>query len=162
MSARETDPSTVTAAADPPDAGSVTPARGDFPVFRAMGTRWMDNDVYGHVNNVVYYSYFDTAVNGWLLDATATDIRSLPAIGVVAETSCRFLKSISFPDELQLGLRCERLGRRSVVYRIGVFRGRETDPVAVGRFVHVYVDAQSRKSVDVPDVVRAAVQRFLA
>jgi acyl-CoA thioester hydrolase len=155
------DPSTVTAAPNPPDAAVVMPARGDFRVFRAMGTRWMDNDVYGHVNNVVYYSYFDTAVNGWLLEATATDIRSLPAIGVVAETSCRFLQSISFPDELQLGLRCERLGRRSVVYGIGVFRGQEADPVAVGRFVHVYVDAQSRKSVDVPDVVRAALQRFL-
>jgi acyl-CoA thioester hydrolase len=162
MSASETDPPTARAGATSPSIGTALPMRGDFRVFRAMGTRWMDNDVYGHVNNVVYYSYFDTAVNGWLLDATATDIRALPAIGVVAETSCRFLKSISFPDALQLGLRCERLGRRSVVYGIGVFRGQEPDPVAVGRFVHVYVDAQSRKAVDVPDVVRAAVQRFLA
>jgi acyl-CoA thioester hydrolase len=161
MSASETDPPAAQAGATSPSIGTELPMRGDFRVFRAMGTRWMDNDVYGHVNNVVYYSYFDTAVNGWLLEATAMDIRALPAIGVVAETSCRFLRSISFPDELQLGLRCERLGRRSVVYGIGVFRGRETDPVAIGRFVHVYVDAQSRKSVDVPDVVRAAVQRFL-
>lgn len=162
MSASETDPPTARVAATSPGIGATLPLRGDFRVFRAMGTRWMDNDVYGHVNNVVYYSYFDTAVNGWLLEATATDIRALPAIGVVAETSCRFLKSISFPDELQLGLRCERLGRRSVVYGIGVFRGQEADPAAVGRFVHVYVDAESRKSVDVPDVVRAAVQQFLA
>jgi acyl-CoA thioester hydrolase len=161
MSASETDRPTAQAGATSPSSGIALPLRGDFRVFRGMGTRWMDNDVYGHVNNVVYYSYFDTAVNGWLLDATATDIRALPAIGVVAETSCRFLKSISFPDELQLGLRCERLGRRSVVYGIGVFRGQDADPVAVGRFVHVYVDAQSRKSVDVPDVVRTAVQRFL-
>ena len=137
------------------------PPSSAYRHFVAITTRWMDNDVYGHLNNVVYYSYFDTAVNGWLLDATAMDIRALPAIGVVAETSCRFLKSISFPDALQLGLRCERLGRRSVVYGIGVFRGPETDPVAVGRFVHVYVDALSRKAVDIPDVVRAAVQRFL-
>ena len=161
MSASKTDPPAAQDGATSPGIGTALPMRGDFRVFRAMGTRWMDNDVYGHVNNVVYYSYFDTAVNGWLLEATAMDIRALPAIGVVAETSCRFLKSISFPDELQLGLRCERLGRRSVVYGIGVFRGQEADPVAVGRFVHVYVDAQSRKSVDVPDVVRAAVQRFL-
>ena len=161
MSAREKFPPTGQAAATSPDTGTALPTRSDFRVFRAMDTRWMDNDVYGHVNNVVYYSYFDTAVNGWLLDATATDIRALPAIGVVAETSCRFLQSISFPDALQLGLRCERLGRRSVVYSIGVFRGQETAAAAVGRFVHVYVDAQSRKSVDVPDVVRAAVQRLL-
>jgi acyl-CoA thioester hydrolase len=126
-----------------------------------MGTRWMDNDVYGHVNNVVYYSYFDTAVNGWLLEATGADIRSLPAIGVVAETSCRFLKSVSFPDMLQLGLRCERLGRRSIVYGIGVFRDQESDPAAVGRFVHVYVDAVTRRPVDVPQAIRDAVQREL-
>ena len=161
MSASETDPPTAQAGASSPGTGAALPKRSDFRVFRAMGTRWMDNDVYGHVNNVVYYSYFDTAVNGWLLDATAMDIRALPAIGVVAETSCRFLKSIAFPDALQLGLRCAPLGRRSVVYGIGVFRGPETDPVAVGRFVHVYVDALSRKAVDIPDVVRAAVQRFL-
>ncbi len=130
-------------------------------MFRGMGTRWMDNDVYGHVNNVVYYSYFDTAVNGWLLDTTGADIRAMAAIGVVAETSCRFLKSISFPDVLQLGLRCERLGRRSVVYGIGVFRGDDNDPAAVGRFVHVYVDAQTRKPVDVPEPIRAAVSRHL-
>ncbi len=130
-------------------------------MFRGMGTRWMDNDVYGHVNNVVYYSYFDTAVNGWLLDTTGSDIRAMAAIGVVAETSCRFLKSISFPDVLQLGLRCERLGRRSVVYGIGVFRGDDNDPAAVGRFVHVYVNAQTRKPVDVPEPIRAAVSRHL-
>jgi hypothetical protein len=89
-----------------------------------MPTRWSDNDVYGHVNNVVYYSLFDTMVNGWLIDTCGTDIRDLPAIGVVAETSCRFLRSTSFPEVLHVGLGLERRGRSSVVYRLAVF-----DPV---------------------------------
>lgn len=161
MATEKTLPPALKAAPKAPTAASAVPDRQAFRVLRSIDTRWMDNDVYGHVNNVVYYSYFDTAVNGWLLDATGTDIRALPAIGVVAETSCRFLKSISFPDRLQLGLRCERLGTRSVVYGIGVFRADEKDPAAVGRFVHVYVDAASRRPVDVPESVRAAVQREL-
>jgi acyl-CoA thioester hydrolase len=161
MSADKITPPALKAAPPAPTAASAVPDRSAFRAFRSIGTRWMDNDVYGHVNNVVYYSYFDTAVNGWLLDATGTDIRALPAIGVVAETSCRFLQSISFPDTLQLGLRCERLGTRSVVYGIGVFREVEQQPAAVGRFVHVYVDAVTRRPVDVPELVRAAVQREL-
>jgi acyl-CoA thioester hydrolase len=122
-------------------------------MVRAIPTRWMDNDHYGHVNNVTYYSYFDTAVNGWLIDATGTDIRELPAIGIVAETSCRFLKELSFPDIVHAGLALERLGRSSVVYRVGLFR--EGDAVAIGRFVHVYVDAKSRVVAPVPDAIRA-------
>jgi acyl-CoA thioester hydrolase len=132
--------------------------RGDFPVLRAITTRWADNDVYGHVNNVVYYAYFDTAVNGWLMDATGTDIRDLPAIGVVAETSCRFLAPLSFPDPVTAGVAVERLGRTSIVYRIGLFRGDAEDPAALGRFVHVYVDATSRTPVEIPAVIRTAVE----
>lgn len=161
MSASESNPPTVHAAGQPPNIVSAIPQRAEFRLFRAIGTRWMDNDVYGHVNNVVYYSYFDTAVNGWLLEATGADIRSLPAIGVVAETSCRFLKSVSFPEALELGLRCERLGRRSVVYGLGVFKPGDSEPAAVGRFVHVYVDAATRRPVDVPEAIRLAVQREL-
>lgn len=86
-------------------------SRADFVVFRTMPTRWMDNDVYGHVNNVVYYSWFDTAVNGYLLETTGTDIRLLPALGVVAETGCRYLRSVSFPDLLDIGIAVEKLGR---------------------------------------------------
>ena len=134
------------------------PTRADFRVFRAMGTRWMDNDVYGHVNNAVYYSYFDTAVNGWLLETTATDIRSLPAIGVVAETSCRYLRSVSFPATLEVGLALERLGRSSVIYRLGLFVPADVMPAAVGRFVHVYVDAASRRAMPVPDLIRDALR----
>jgi acyl-CoA thioester hydrolase len=131
--------------------------RGDFPVLRAITTRWADNDVYGHVNNVVYYAYFDTAVNGWLIEATGADIRHLPAIGVVAETSCRFLAPLSFPDPVTAGVALERLGRTSIVYRIGLFRGDDDAPAALGRFVHVYVDASTRAPVEVPELIRAAV-----
>lgn len=131
--------------------------RGDFPVLRMITTRWMDNDHYGHVNNVVYYSYFDTAVNGFLIEASGVDIRELPAIGIVAETSCRFLKELSFPDAVHVGLALEKLGNSSVIYRIGLFRNEESEPAALGRFVHVYVDAASRRPISVPAQVRAAL-----
>jgi len=133
------------------------PTRADFPVRRPMPTRWADDDAYGHANNVVYYAWFDTTVNGWLMQATGTDVRRLPAIGLVAETSCRYLAPVRFPDELEIGLAVERLGGRSVTYRLAVFRAGQEAPAALGRFVHVYVDAQSRRPVAVPDLVRAAV-----
>ena len=137
------------------------PAASAFPVHRRFTTRWADNDVYGHLNNVVYYEFFDSAVNGWLIDATGADIRELPAIGVVAETSCRYLREISFPAEVSIGLALDRLGHSSVVYRLGVFacEGADLDPRprAVGRFVHVYVDAQTRRPVPVPEPVRSAL-----
>jgi acyl-CoA thioester hydrolase len=138
---------------------TATPAtRADFGAFYPLDTRWMDNDVYGHVNNVVYYSYFDTAVNGFLIESSGTDIRALPEIGIVAETSCRFLKSLSFPEKLEIGLAVERLGNSSIVYRIGIFRQGDPEPAALGRFVHVYVDAAARRPVSVPAVIRKAVQ----
>jgi acyl-CoA thioester hydrolase len=131
--------------------------RHDFRAWRTITTRWMDNDVYGHVNNVVYHSWFDTAVNGFLIEASGADIRSLPAIGIVAETSCRFLKALSFPERIEVGLALERLGRSSIIYAIGIFREGEDEPAALGRFVHVYVDAGSRRPVPVPDMIRDAV-----
>ena len=131
--------------------------RGEFRVLRTITTRWMDNDHYGHVNNVTYYSYFDTAVNGYLIEASGTDIRDLPAIGIVAETSCRFLRELSFPDTVHAGLALEKLGNSSVVYRIGLFRNAEAEPAAIGRFVHVYVDAKTRRPVPVPSPIRAAL-----
>ena len=123
-----------------------------------MPTRWADNDHYGHVNNVTYYSYFDTAVNAWLMHATGTDIRELPALGVVAETSCRFLGSLSFPDRLRVGLRVARLGRTSITYDLAVFRedGEALELAATGTFVHVYVDGETRTPVEIPDVIRSA------
>ena len=133
-------------------------SRAGYRTFRRITSRWMDNDAYGHVNNVVYYSYFDTAVNGWLIDATGTDVRLLPAIGIVAETSCRFLAELSFPDEIHAGLRLEKLGNSSVVYRIGLFRNEDPAACAVGRFVHVYVDAATRRPTPVPAPIRAALE----
>lgn len=121
----------------------------------------MDNDHYGHVNNVAYYSFFDTAVNGFLLEATGTEIRDLPAIGIVAESSCRFLSAVSFPDTIHAGLAIERMGARSVVYRIALFRNEDEEACAVGRFVHVYVDRAARRPVEIPPVIRGVIERVL-
>jgi acyl-CoA thioester hydrolase len=121
--------------------------------------------MYGHLNNVVYYEFFDSAVNGWLIEATGLDITQLPAIGVVAETSCRYLREISFPGDVSVGLAAAHVGTTSVVYQLGVFAfaGGELDPVAraVGRFVHVYVDAQTRRPTPVPEPIRAALARLM-
>ena len=139
------------------DGDDAMPRRDDFPVLRDQPTRWMDNDHYGHVNNVVYYAWFDTAVNGYLIEATGTDIRELDDIGLVVETSCRYLAPVSFPDRLAVGVAVERLGRASITYRLGVFREGHDAPVALGRFVHVYVDRRTRRTSTVPAVVREAV-----
>ena len=133
-------------------------SRAAFTAYRTITTRWMDNDVYGHVNNVVYYSYFDTAVNAFLIEASGTDIRALPEIGIVAESSCRFLKALSFPAPVEAGLALEKLGNSSVVYRIGLFSEGSDAAAAVGRFVHVYVDAATRVVVPVPAMIRTALE----
>jgi acyl-CoA thioester hydrolase len=138
------------------------PPRSAFPVLRPMQTRWHDNDHYGHVNNVIYYSYFDTAVNGWLIEASGRDIRDLPAIGVVAETACRFLGPIGFPDPLSIGLASLKLGRTSATYGLAVFRADDQHPAALGRFVHVYVDGQTRRPVDIPPELRAILDPLRA
>ncbi len=135
-----------------------TRRRSDYPELRRITTRWEDEDVYGHVNNVVYYSYFDTAVNAFLIEATGTDTRKLPAYGVVAETSCRFLRELRFPADVEAGLRVTRLGSSSVVYEIGLFQGEAESPAAVGRFVHVYVTGEDRSVTPVPDVIRAVLE----
>lgn len=131
--------------------------RSDFRVLRALPTRWSDDDTYGHVNNVVHYLMFDTAVNGWLIEASGTDIRTLPAIGLVVETGCRYLAELRFPETVIAGIGLERLGSSSVVYRLALFGERAEEPAAVGRFVHVYVDRGTRRPVPVPDEVRAAL-----
>lgn len=140
----------------PPVPPPERPTRADFPVLWPLTTRWADNDVYGHVNNVVYYAFFDSAVNGWLMSTTGLDIRTLPALGVVAETSCRFFASLSFPEPVECGLALQRLGTSSVTYRLAVF-GTGPQAAATGRFVHVYVNADTRRPVPVPDVVRTAL-----
>jgi acyl-CoA thioester hydrolase len=131
--------------------------RGDFPVLRPVPLRWNDDDAYGHVNNAVHYLLFDTAVNGWLVETLGRDVRTLPAIGVVAETGCRYLAQLRFPEAVTAGLALERLGRSSVAYRLALFGEREPAPAAVGRFVHVYVDVASRRPVPVPPEIRQAL-----
>jgi acyl-CoA thioester hydrolase len=131
--------------------------REHFPVLRELPTRWSDDDTYGHVNNAVHYQLFDTAVNGWLIEAGGTDIRRLPAVGLVVETQCRYLAELRFPEVVTAGLAMERLGNSSVVYRLALFGTGRDEPAAVGRFVHVYVDRETRRPVPVPDVVRAAL-----
>ncbi len=141
---------------------ALPPTRADFPVFRAIATRWMDNDHYGHVNNVAYYSYFDTAVNGWLIEATGVDIRTLPAIGLVVETGCRYFKPLSFPEELDVGLGIDRVGGSSITYRLGIFRRGDGDAAAAGKFVHVYVDATTRRKAAIPGSIRAVADKLAA
>ena len=141
------------------------PTRADYRVWRQVTTRWADDDVYGHMNNATYYELFDTAVNAHLIEATGVDIRRLPAIGVVAETSCRYFREIGFPEPIEMGLVVDQVGTSSIVYRIGLFQGDGDEAAAEGRFVHVYVDnehgAGNRPVVPMPDVVRAAVVPLL-
>jgi acyl-CoA thioester hydrolase len=140
------------------DRDAPPPTRADFPVLRPQATRWADDDRYGHVNNVVHYSWFDTAVNGELIERLGHDTRELPAIGLVVETGCRYLAPLGFPDQLEVGLAVTRLGTSSISYELAVFRAGEDAPASVGRFVHVYVDRDDqRRTVPVPDAVRAAV-----
>jgi acyl-CoA thioester hydrolase len=135
----------------------VRPTRDDFTVVYTLDTRWNDNDHYGHVNNATYFEYLDTAVNGWLMRATGTDIRELPAIGIVASTGCDYFLEIGFPDTLEIGLATSRVGNSSVTYRLGVFRVGDPDLRALAHFVHVYVDARTRRPVPIPESVRQAV-----
>jgi acyl-CoA thioester hydrolase len=130
--------------------------REDFAVVRLLPTRWSDDDTYGHVNNVVHYLLFDTAVNGWLIEASGTDIRTLPAIGLVVETSCQYFAELRFPEVVTAGIALEKLGTSSVVYRLALF-GQGEPPAAIGRFVHVYVDRESRRPVPVPSEITSAL-----
>jgi acyl-CoA thioester hydrolase len=139
---------------------ATTETRDAFAHLSTIDTRWMDNDAYGHVNNVVYYSFFDTAVNRWLIERGLLDVASSPAIGLVVETQCRYLAPITFPDRVTAGIRVARIGRSSVRYEIGLFRNDEAGASAVGHFVHVYVDRVSRASVDIPGDIRTALSRL--
>jgi acyl-CoA thioester hydrolase len=144
-------------------AGEETPETRDlYRRFITIPTRWMDNDVYGHVNNVVYYSYFDTVVNEYLISSGSLDIEKSRVIGLVVETRCRFFKPITFPDTVHAGLRVARLGNRSVRYEIGLFRNDEESAAAQGHFVHVYVDREGRRPAALPPEMREALERILA
>ncbi|WAC91340.1 thioesterase family protein [Mycobacterium sp. Aquia_213] len=134
----------------------------DFPVLWPVGTRWADNDMFGHLNNAVYYQLFDTAINAWITIGTGLDPTTMPALGVVAESGCRYFSELQFPQRLEVGLAVTRLGRSSVTYRLGVFgssegasEGQQPRPTtALGHWVHVYVDRASRKPIPIPDPIR--------
>lgn len=136
-------------------------ARSAFRLFRPIATRWMDNDAYGHVNNVHYYSYFDSAVNGWLIEQGLLDFRDSRVIGLVVETGCTYFESVSFPEPLEAGIAVARLGRSSVRYEIGIFRVGGEQAVAQGHFVHVYVDRATQRPVEIPAATRAALSTIL-
>ncbi len=140
---------------------STTPVREDFAEFTALDTRWMDNDVYGHVNNVQYYSFFDTAVNRWLIERGVLDPLTSPVFGLVVETRCSYYKPLSFPDRVDAGLKVVHLGRSSVRYTIGLFRQGDDEAAAAGEFTHVYVERESRKPAPIPEAVRAALEALL-
>lgn len=136
--------------------------RSAYPHFLAITTRWMDNDVYRHVNNVVYYSFFDTVVNRYLIDQRVLDIESSPVIGLVVETHCRYFAPVVFPDTVHAGLRVTHLGNSSVRYEIGLFRNEDEQTAARGNFVHVYVDRETQRPVPLPSELRAALERIQA
>lgn len=139
-----------------------TESRADYRHFQTIPTRWMDNDAYGHVNNVVYYSYFDTVVNQYLIEAGALVIDSSPVIGLVVETACNYFAPVTFPDRVEAGLRVARLGTSSVRYEIGLFRNDDPSPAACGHFIHVYVDRETRRPTPLPDALRAALEPLVA
>ncbi len=134
-----------------------TETRAAYKAFQTITTRWMDNDVYGHVNNVQYYSFFDTAVNRWLIEQGVLDIHNGETIGLVVETSCSYFKPIAFPETVHAGIRVAKLGNSSVRYEVGLFRDDDDTVSAAGYFVHVYVDRVSNRPVPLPEPLRAAL-----
>ncbi|WP_415753749.1 acyl-CoA thioesterase [Pseudomonas leptonychotis] len=135
--------------------------RDDYRHFQPITTRWHDNDVYGHVNNVTYYSFFDSAVNTYLIEVGGLDIHNGSVVGFVVSSSCDYFASIAFPDAIEVGLRVGKLGNSSVQYELAVFKAGEDEACAAGRFVHVFVDRNSNRPVSIPEVLRAALMRLL-
>jgi acyl-CoA thioester hydrolase len=136
--------------------------RGAYRVWREVTTRWADNDAYGHVNNTVYYQWFDTAVNAWLIEAGLLDLAAGDPIGLVVETGCRYARPLSYPQGIKVGLAVEHVGGSSVRYRIGVFGKGEAEAAAEGFFVHVYVERTSRRPVALPEEWRAVLEGIVS
>lgn len=136
--------------------------RSDFRVWRTHSTRWADNDSYGHVNNVVYYEWFDSAVNGWLVDQGLLDIAHGDPIALVVETRCSYAGSLAFPDEVEVGMAVEHIGTSSMRYRIGIFAAGTEEAAAEGHFVHVLVDRSTRRPVPLPERWRSALEGIRA
>jgi acyl-CoA thioester hydrolase len=134
--------------------------RSAFPHFTALPTRWADNDIYGHVNNVVYYSYFDTAVNAFLIERGVLDIHRGDVVGFVVDSGCSYFQPLAFPDVVHAGIRVSKLGTSSVRYEIGLYRNDATLPAAFGHFVHVYVDRKTNEPVPIPAATRIVLQQL--
>lgn len=135
--------------------------RADYRHFQIIPTRWMDNDIYGHVNNVNYYSFFDTAVNQFLIERGALDIHNGEVVGFVIETACNYFRPLAFPDAVAAGIRVARIGNTSVRYEVGLFRNDDEEIAAAGHFIHVYVDRKSGRPVSVPEGVRKVLASIL-
>ncbi len=135
--------------------------RSAYRAWRRIPTRWADNDAYGHVNNVIHYSWFDTAVNAWLIEAGLLDIEHGDPIGLVVETRCAYFAALAFPQQVEVGIAVERLGTSSVTYRLGIFAEGAAGPAAEGKFSHVYVDRASRKPKPLPDSWREKLEALL-
>ena len=136
-------------------------ARETYKMFRTISTRWADNDVYGHVNNVVYYSWFDTAVNAYLIESGALDMHAGEVIGLVVETQCHYFAPLAFPQQVEAGIRVARMGGSSVRYEVGLFAAGADATAAAGHFVHVYVDRNTRRPTKLPGALRAALDPLL-
>jgi acyl-CoA thioester hydrolase len=134
--------------------------RREFRHLHPISTRWDDNDVYGHVNNVRYFAFFDTAINAWLIREGGLDVERGDVIGVCAESHCAYTAAIAFPDAVEVGLRTARLGTSSVRYELAVFRDGDEESAATGWFVHVFVDRATRRPVAIPALLRAALERL--
>ncbi|MFZ3082577.1 acyl-CoA thioesterase [Rhodoferax ferrireducens] len=135
--------------------------RSAYKVFRSISTRWMDNDAYGHVNNVIYYSWFDTAVNAYLIEQGVLDIHHGDTIGLVIETQCNYFSPLAFPQTVEAGIRVARLGASSVRYEVGLFAQGEPLTAARGHFIHVYVDKQSRRPAPLPLNLKTVLETLL-
>jgi acyl-CoA thioester hydrolase len=138
----------------------VTSSRATYKHILPLQTRWADNDIYGHVNNVAYYGYFDTIVNEYLIAAGALDIHEGDVIGLVVETGCKYFSPLAFPDKLDGALRVAKIGNSSVRYELAIFRAGEDIPAAEGHFVHVYVDRKTRRPVSLPPALRMALEKI--
>ena len=134
--------------------------RDRYPHFLSIQTRWSDNDIYGHVNNVTYYSYFDTVVNCFLIDQGGLDIETDSVIGMAVETMCKFNKPLAYPEVLEAGLRVGKLGNSSVRYEIGIFQEGAAEAAAMGHFIHVFVDRATGKPAPIPDAIRSALEQI--
>ena len=140
--------------------GPTIPQRGDYKVFYPIGTRWADNDIYGHVNNVTYYAYFDTAANRYLIEEGGLDITAGDIVGYVVNSGCQYYAPVAYPDDLEAGVRVDKLGNSSVQYGIAIFREGEEEAAAHGHFVHVFVERPEERSVPIPAGLRAALERL--